>query len=75
MGQAPLVGQQQQPLRVLVQAAHGKQFLLPKLPGQQVQDGFPLPVRPGGEVSGGLIQHNPGIAAVAQRLSPHGNPH
>ena len=73
MGQDALVGQKQQALGVLVQPAHGEQLPLLELPWQQVQHRFPPAVLCGGEDSGGLVQHDPGVAAVANRLAIHGN--
>ena len=71
MGQAPLIGQQQQALGILIQPAHRKQALAPELRRQQIQHGLPAAVLRGRQHPGGLVEHQPGKTAVAQPLPVH----
>lgn len=58
VGQRSVIGEQEQPLGVLVQPPHGKQRPPPQMLGQQVQH-RPLPgVLGGGDHPGGLVEHH-----------------
>ena len=73
MGQGPVIGQQQQALRVLVQPPHRRQAPPPQLPGQQVQHRLLAAVLGGGQHPGGLVQHHIGEPLRLHRLAVHGD--
>ena len=73
VGQAPLIGQQQQSLRILIQPAHRKEPLPAQVLRQQIQHGPAPAVLGGGEVTRRFIQHDPGVPPVPQRLAIDGD--
>ena len=73
MGQGAVVGEEQEPLGVLIQAAHRRKAPAPQLRGQQVQHGFLPAVPGGGENAGRLVEHQIGKAAVRQGFAVHPN--
>ncbi len=57
MKELPIVGKQEQPLRRLIQAAHRLQPQPLPVGREQLHHRF-LPVLRGGNIAGGLIEHN-----------------
>ena len=74
MGQRAIIGQQQQPLAVLVQTAHRKQPPPTQLRRQQIQYGFLTGILSGRENAGGLVEHYIGKFPDIRLLSVHQHP-
>ena len=71
VGQGPVVGQEEQPLRVLVQPPHGEEVFPPQVLGQQVQHRFLLGVLGGGDDPRRLVQHEVDVFLREDRLAVH----
>ena len=67
MQQLPIVGKEQQPLGLLVQAANGLQVPVPHLLRQKLHDGFLFCVLRGGDIAHGLVHHH-----HPARIAAHG---
>ena len=73
MGQRAVVGEQQQPGRILVQPAHGQHAPPQKRRRNQVHHRLRTPVTCGGEHAGGLMKHIVLQGAVAHGLAREGH--
>ena len=73
MGQRAVVGEQQQPGRILVQPAHGQHAPPQKRRRNQVHHRLRTPVACGGEHAGGLMKHIVLQGAIAHGLAREGH--
>ena len=69
VGKLTVVGQQEQPLRVLIEPPDRKEPHFPVLRGQKVQHRFTAPVLGCRQNACRLMQHDVGITPVAERLT------
>ena len=74
MGEVPVVGDEQQPGGVLIQAARGEQPPPLQVRGQQVQHRGGVLVLCGGEHPRGLVHHNVEVLPVGHLPPVHSHP-